>query len=62
MRNRAGLTQEQLAARLDLRSAATISMWESGKRRPSSGILPALAEELGCSIAELFADCEEEGG
>lgn len=58
LRQSAGLTQEVLAARLELHSAATISMWESGKRRPRAGMLPRLAYELGCTVGELITEKE----
>lgn len=54
LRTTAGLTQAQLAFRLDLTSPSTVTMWENGQRRPSSTMLPRLAEELRCTIPELY--------
>ncbi len=50
-----GLTQAQLSRNLGLKSQSTVAMWENGHRKPPSTILPRLAEELGCTIDELFA-------
>lgn len=47
-----GLTQEQLAGRLDTTSV-TVSRWETGKRRPDLDALAALAEALDCAITDL---------
>ena len=54
LRQAAGLTQAALAFRLELKSPSTVTMWESGARRPSSTILPLLAEELGVTVQELY--------
>ena len=54
LRKSQGLTQGQLAEKLDVR-ISTVSQWENGQRAPSARLLPALAAALGCSIDELFA-------
>lgn len=54
LRQTVGLTQAQLAARLDLKSPSTVTMWESGARRPPSIILPQLAAELNCKVQDLY--------
>ena len=48
-----GLTQEQLATRLGI-SAQSVSKWENTVTMPDISLLPALAEELGVTIDELF--------
>lgn len=55
MRRRAGYTVAQLAERLSV-TRATIYFWEQGRYLPNAGLLPELAEILGCTIDELFAD------
>jgi Predicted transcriptional regulators len=45
-----GVTQERIAARLDV-STATVAKWEGGTRSPSSRHLAELAAMLGCEIA-----------
>ena len=50
LRKAAGITQEQLAKDLGLRSASTVCMWENGTRRPTVGHLVLLAGVLDCSI------------
>lgn len=55
MRRRAGFTVAQLAERLSV-TRATIYFWEQGRYLPNAGLLPELAELLGCSIDDLFAD------
>ena len=54
LRQQQGMTQAQLAKKMDLKSASTITMWESGNRNPASEILPRLAATLGCTIDELY--------
>lgn len=50
------LTAEQLAKKLGYRSPQTVSMWETGKRSPPSGILPKIAIALDCKVGDLFTD------
>ena len=52
-RERAGLTQTQLAMRLDLTRQA-ISRWEQGLAAPTAAMLPQIARELDCGIEDLF--------
>ena len=49
----AGLNQAELAARAGT-SQAQISRIESGKSRPSLGMLEAIAEALGCTLTILL--------
>ena len=53
-RRAAGMTQEDLSARLGVDRSA-VALWETGARTPGTERLPALAEALGCGIGELFA-------
>lgn len=53
MRRRAGITVAQLAERLSV-TRATIYFWEQGRYLPNAGLLPELAEILGCTIDDLF--------
>ena len=53
MRRRAGYTVAQLAERLSV-TRTTIYFWEHGRCLPNAGLLPELAELLGCSIDDLF--------
>ena len=52
-RKRLGLTQEQLAERLNV-SNKTVSKWETGKSYPDVLLVSALAGELGISINQFF--------
>lgn len=52
-RQRLGLTQRQLADQLGLRSAAFLSDIESGNRKPSESLFPALARVLETDIRQL---------
>ena len=52
-RRQAGLTQEQLAAKVGS-SAAYIYQLESGHRQPSVGLLKRLSTALGCSVTDLI--------
>lgn len=54
LRQRADMTQGQLAEKLGFKSPSTITMWESGDRNPPSTMLPRLADVLHCTIDELF--------
>ncbi len=53
LRRKQGLTQQQLADKLNL-SNKTISKWESGSGSPDISNLPVLAEALGISADELL--------
>ncbi len=53
LRSKAGLTQEQLAAKLGI-SAQSVSKWETAVTMPDITLLPTIAGELGVSIDELF--------
>ncbi|MBQ8953086.1 MAG: helix-turn-helix domain-containing protein [Clostridia bacterium] len=53
LRYRRSLTQEQLAEKLNV-SPQAVSKWENAAAMPDIALLPALAEELGVSIDELF--------
>lgn len=59
MRRRAGLTVAELAERLSV-NRATIYFWEAGRYWPKAEYLPRIAEILGCTIDELFANPNEE--
>lgn len=59
LRQKAGMTQSQLAFRLDLKSASTVTMWENGSRKPPSTILPLLADVLHCTVDELYTKKED---
>lgn len=54
-RERAGMTQSELAQLLRLNQKA-VSQWEKGETMPSADKLPALARILGCTIDDLFQD------
>lgn len=53
LRKQQGLTQQQLADKLNL-SNKTISKWESGSGSPDLSNLPILADSLGVSVDELL--------
>lgn len=53
LRKGQGLTQQQLADKMNL-SNKTISKWESGAGSPDISNLPVLAEILGISVDELL--------
>jgi putative transcriptional regulator len=57
-----GLTQEELAARVQVRRE-TIVFLEKGKYNPSLRLAHAVAKALGTTVDALFSfDDEEEGG
>ena len=58
MREKAGLTQEQLAERSGVK-LWTLRGYEQGRREPNWKAALSLAAALGVA-AEAFADCEEE--
>ena len=57
-REASGLTQEELANRLEL-SRTAVAMWETGDSLPRADKLPQLAAILGCTIDELLRAGEE---
>lgn len=56
-RERAGLTQEDLAERADV-SVRFVSFLETGRRQPSLSALQALSLGLGIRMQELIAEVE----
>ena len=56
-RREAGLSQEELAFRLEL-SVSYISLLETRKRQPTLTVLAAIASELGMSLSELMREIE----
>ncbi len=58
-RQRAGLTQEELAARI-ARTPESISNIERGQQEPGIKTIQSLARELGVPVPEFFED--DEGG
>lgn len=54
-REKAGLSQEQLAERVGT-SKASISRWETGERDPTAKVLAAIAYALDKEVADLFRD------
>ena len=52
-RNKAGMTQAELAKKLDV-SVSCIGMWENGNRKPDIITLKKLAYILGCTTDELL--------
>ena len=59
LRNARGLTQEALAAALNV-SAQTVSKWECGNSIPDVQLLPEIAVYFGVSIDQLFAMSPEQ--
>lgn len=54
-RKLAGLTQEQLAKKMNLDQTA-VSHWENGKTRPARKLHKKLARVLGCTIEDLMEE------
>ena len=54
MRKKQGLSQKQLAERIDV-TDKTISKWETGTRLPDASILLKLSSELQINVNELLA-------
>lgn len=55
LRKKQGLSQVQLAEKLNITQGA-VSQWERGLSKPKSEILPELAKALNCTIDELFEE------
>jgi len=58
LRQRRGITQEELARHLDI-TAQAVSKWETNAAAPDIALLPALSAYFGVSIDELFSLCDE---
>ena len=56
LREEKGFTQLQFAQKLGLKSASTVSMWETGDRLPRTEKLKEIADLLECTIDELLSD------
>lgn len=57
LRKEKGLTQVELAEKLNL-SQSTIASWENGMRRPDLDFLPVIAGFFGVTIGELYGQDE----
>lgn len=57
-REAAGLTQNELAQRINARESQ-VSLWESGKNEPRVSTLRQIAEALGVRLAALLSDDDE---
>lgn len=55
------MKSQELADALGV-SRQSLSSWENGSLMPSAGILPALADALGCRIEDLYQGEEGEHG
>lgn len=55
LRMKAGLTQVQLAKKMNVDQSA-VSLWESGKTAPMRKLHKKLAKVLGCTVEELLQD------
>lgn len=53
LRKEAGITQEELAGKLQI-DRSTVAKWESSMSLPRSDLLPKIAKVLGCTIDELL--------
>ena len=53
VRERAGMTQAQLAARLGVTQGA-VSQWEKNVTSPRTAVLLQIADVLGCTVDELL--------
>lgn len=53
IRLRKGITQQAMADALQI-SPATISHWETGRRKPNVDDMIAIAQYFGCSIDDLI--------
>ncbi|HEX7536489.1 MAG TPA: helix-turn-helix transcriptional regulator [Dermatophilaceae bacterium] len=53
-RERAGLTQHELARRVGVAGGERVSMWERGASQPRPELLPPLAAALGLTPADLL--------
>lgn len=58
LRERAGLTQEQLADKLNV-SRPAVANWERGAACPRTVILTQLAQALNCSVQELLDEAAQ---
>jgi len=54
LRKAAGLSQEELALRIEIVAQSYISFLESGQRNPTSVLLYLIAKALSVSVGELF--------
>lgn len=58
LREKAGLTQKQVAAALGVDQSA-ISFWETGANNPRASMLPKIATLYGCTVDDLLKDEED---
>lgn len=59
LRDGRGLTQQQLGDKCGV-DASAVSQWESGKTAPRSRRLVLVAEALGATVADFYAEAPRE--
>lgn len=52
-RKRAGMTQQQLAEKLGLKSSTTVAKWETGASTPRLDVMMKLTKIFGCTLDDL---------
>lgn len=60
-REKAGMTQTELAVNLGVTQAA-IAMWETGERKPNIIMLKRIANIFGCTVDDMLATVSTDGG
>lgn len=60
LRIEAGLTQEELAARLDYNSSGYVSRLEIGEKKPSVELLFAIAKALNIRASDIILEMEKD--
>lgn len=58
IRKSKNMTLADVANRVGV-AECTVSLWESGARKPRTEMLPKLAKAFGCTINDLFEEDEE---
>jgi transcriptional regulator with XRE-family HTH domain len=56
LREKRGLTQDELARRCGRSGKSTVGRWELGQASPPAELLPTVAEVLGTTVGELFGE------
>ena len=57
LRIQAGMEQKELADAVGV-TQPHVSNWESGKRIPTTAMLPAIAKALGCTVNDLYVPAD----
>lgn len=56
LREKRGMTQDELARKCGRAGKSTVGQWELGQASPPAKLMPKVAEALGATVGELYGE------